>query len=116
MLFRCLAHADIADCGCHQNSFGTLQRTQHDFDRKLASILPPSIKLNARPYLLRQRIFSRSKTIRYQPFREALWDDIPYFLSYELIAAIPELFLRLDIQQNDLSATVDNHHRVRGCL
>ncbi len=42
MLLRCFAHADVADrCG-HQRSFGAFQRAQHDLDRKLAAVLPPS--------------------------------------------------------------------------
>ena len=39
-----------------------------------------------------------------QPLREALGNDVLHLLAEEFIAAVAELFLRLNIQQNDLSA------------
>ena len=41
MLFRRLAHADVADRRRHQDAFGAFQRAQHDLDRKLAAVLAP---------------------------------------------------------------------------
>ena len=39
-----------------------------------------------------------------QPFREAFRDDVLHFLPDQFVAAVAELFLRLHIQQDDLSA------------
>jgi hypothetical protein len=73
-------------------------RTQHDLDGKLTSILPPPSELDPRSDLLCQRVRRGSKTVRDQPFREPLRNDVLHLLPYEFIAAVPELFLRLNIQ------------------
>ena len=39
--FCVFAHTDIADCGGHQNTPGTIERAQHDLDGKLAAVLSP---------------------------------------------------------------------------
>ncbi len=41
VLFRSLAHADVADRRRDQNSFGAFERAQHDLDGKVAAIFPP---------------------------------------------------------------------------
>src|SRR6202051_1498864 len=108
MLFRTLAHADIPN-GCrHQDSFVAFQRTQHDLDWELTSILPPPNKLNPSTNLLRQRVSGSSCTIGDQPFPEAFRNDVLHLLPYQLIAAVSELFLRLYIQKLDLSILIHN--------
>jgi hypothetical protein len=51
-----------------------------------------------------------------QPFREALGNDVLHLLPDQFIAAVSELFLRLNIQQDDLPALVHHHHRIRSRL
>src|SRR6202521_2297046 len=116
MLFRILAHADVADRCRHQDSFRAFQRAQHDLDRELNSILPPSVELNPRTDLLRQRLSRGSGAIRDQPFRETFRNDVLHLLPYEFIAVVSELFLRLHIQQDDLPDLVHHHHRIRSRL
>src|ERR1700688_5235073 len=99
MRFGRFSHADVADRRRHQNSLGAFQRAQHDLDRKFASILPPPGELDPRTDLLRQRFSRGSKTVRDQPFREALRNDVLNLLPYELVAVVSELLLRLKIQQ-----------------
>src|ERR1700731_691885 len=113
MRFVFFAPGDVTDRRRHQDSFGAFQRAQHDLDWKIASILPPTGELNPRTDLLRQRVFRGSKSVGDQPFREALRNDVLHLLPYELIAAVSELFLRLNIQQDDLPGLVHHHHRVR---
>src|ERR1700730_2286333 len=113
MLFRSLAHADVADRCRHQGSLVALQRTQHDLNRNLAAVLPPPEELNPRTDLLRQRVGRGAMSIRDQSFRESLGNDVLHLLTHEFIAAVSELLLRLDIQQNDLSALIHHHHRIR---
>src|SRR5450432_734118 len=113
MLFRILAHADVADRRGHQGSFRALERAQHQFDRKLASIFPPPNELDPGSNLMRQRISRRSKTVRDQPFCKSLRNDVRDLLREEFIAAVSELFLRLKIEKNDFSILVHHHHRVR---
>ena len=113
MLFRSLAHADVADRRRHQDSFGAFQRAQHDLDGKLAAILAPPGELDPGADLLRQRVCRGSRTVGDQPFREALRNDVLHLLPDEFIAAVSELLLRLNIQQNDLPALVHHHHRIR---
>ncbi len=55
MLFRGLAHADVADGGRDQDAFGAFERAQHDLDGKLAAVLAPPEQLDAGADLLRQR-------------------------------------------------------------
>ena len=116
MLLRVLARGDVADGRRHQDSLGALQRAQHDLDGKLASILPPSVELNPCADLLRQRFGSSPGSVGDQPLRKALRDDALYLLAQELIAAVPELFLRLGVQQDDLPALVYHHHSIRSRL
>src|SRR5664280_1605745 len=111
-----LPAADIADRCRHQDSFCAFQRAQHDLDRKLTSVLPPRGELYPHTDLLRQRVSRGSRTVSDQPLREALWNDVLHLLTYELIAAVSQLFLRLNIQQDDLPTLVDHHHRIRGRL
>src|ERR1700674_673123 len=99
MLFRILAHADVANRCRDQDSFGAFQRAQHDLDREITPILPPPIELNPRTDLLRQRLSRSSGTVSDQPFREALRNDVLHLLPYEFIAAVSKLLLRLNIQQ-----------------
>ena len=116
MLFRGLAHADVADRRRHQDSLRALQRAQHDLDRKLAAVLAPSGELDPAADLLRQRVFRGSKIVRDQPLRETLRDDVRHLLPDELIAVVAELLLGLKIQQHDLAALVHHHHRIRSRL
>src|SRR5664280_2969431 len=90
--FHILAHADVADGRSHQDSFGAFQRAQHDLDRKLAAILAPRDELNAGSDLLRQRLCRGSLSVRYQPLREALWNDVGDLLPKQLVATVSELF------------------------
>ena len=115
-LFRGLAHADVADRRRHQRSFRALQRAQHDLDRKLAAVLAPSGELDPAADLLRQCAFRGSKIVRNQPLRETLRNDVRHLLPDELVAVVAELLLGLEIQQDDLSALVHHHHRIRSCL
>ena len=114
MLFRGLAHADVADRRRHQDPFGAIQRAQHDLDGKLAAVFPPPDEFNSRADLLRQRVFRGAQSVSDQPLREAFGNDVLDLLSKEFVTAIAELLLRLDIQQNDLAALVHHHHRIRG--
>src|SRR5436189_160614 len=50
--------------------------------------------------LLCQRAFLESKIVRHQPFREALRDDVRHLLPEQLVAAVAELLLGLQIQQD----------------
>ena len=113
MRFRGLAHADVADRRRHQDSFGAFQRAQHDLDRKLAAVLAQPDELDPGPDLLRQRVLRGAQIVRDQPFRKAHRNDVRDLLAQELVAAVAELFLRLNIQKDDLAALVDHHHRVR---
>ena len=70
-------------------------------------------KLDPRANLLRQRVRGASRSVRDQPFREAFRNDVLHLLPDEFIAAVSELFLRLNIQQNDLPALVHHHHGIR---
>src|ERR1700728_184764 len=110
--FRSLAHADVADCGRHQGAFNAYQRAEHDLDRKLTAVLPPGDKFDPCIDPLRQRVFRGAEIVRDQPFREAHRNDVRYLLPKKLVAAIAELLLRLNIQQDDLPSLVDHHHRV----
>src|SRR5680860_1142684 len=106
MRFGFLAQADVADRCRHQDSLGAFQRAKHDLDRKLAAILAPPDELDPRTDLLRQRVGRRAKAVGDQTFREARRNDVLHFLPDEFIAAVAELLLRLEIQQDDLPALV----------
>src|SRR5580658_5744241 len=97
MLFRALANADVADRGSHQDSLGTFERTQHDLDWEISSILAPPDEFKPCPDLLSECIRCGSKVVRDQPFREALWNDVLHLLTDKFITKVSELFLRLQI-------------------
>ena len=113
MLLGFLAHADVADCRRHQDPLSAFERAQHDFDGKLAAILPPCNEFDPGADLLRQRFCGATGTVGDQAFREALGNDVCHLLPYQLIAAVSELFPRLDIQQDNIPAGVHHHHRIR---
>ena len=113
MVFRRLAYADVADRRRHQDTFGAFQRAQHELDRKLAAVLAPRRELDPGPDLLRQRFGRGAGSVGDQPFGEALRNDVRHLLTEEFIAAVAELLLRLNIEEDDLPALVHHHHRVR---
>src|ERR1035437_2991306 len=104
MLFCILAHADIADCRCHEDSLGTFQRAQHDFDWEPGSIFAQPGELNPRADLLRQRFSRGPGCVGDEPLREALRNEGLNLMAYKFIAMVSELFLCLSIQQDDLPA------------
>src|ERR1700730_10508760 len=112
MPFRALAHADVADRGRHQSSFAAFQWAQHDLDRKFGATLAPPGEFNPGADPLRQCVLGGPKTIGDQPLREALWNDVGYFLPKKFVAAVSELLLCLQVQQDDLPTLVDHHHGV----
>ena len=112
MSFRRLAHADVADRRCHQDSFGAFKRAQHDLDGKLAAILASPDEFDPGANLLRQRLRRASRPVRDDPFREALGNDVLHLLSDQFIAAVAKLLFRPDIQQNDVSCHVYYHHGI----
>ena len=116
MGFGRLAHADVADRRRHQNALGAFQRTQHELDRKLATILASPNEFDPGANLLRQRLGRGSSPIGEQPFRESFRNDGRDLLTEEVIAAISKLLFRLKIQQDDFAILVHDHHRVRGRL
>ena len=63
--------------------------------------------------LLRQRVLRGAQAVGDQPLGEALGNDVRDLLPEQLVAAVAELLLRLDVEQDDLAALVHHHHRVR---
>jgi hypothetical protein len=72
-----------------------------------------SDKFNPGADLLCQRVLGGPQTIRDQPFRKTVWNDVRHLLTQEFVAAISELLFRLEVQQDDLPALIHHHHRVR---
>ena len=107
-----LARGDVANRRGHQDSFRARQRTQHELDWKLASILASPVQFDPHADLLPQRVLGGPKAVSDQPFGKALRDDILHLLAQKFVAAVAELFLRLKIEKNDLAALVHHHHRV----
>ena len=65
------------------------------------------------PDLLGQGVLGRAQVVGDQPLGEALRDDVRDLLAEELVAAVAELLLGLDVEQDDLAGLVDDDHRVR---
>src|ERR1700722_867333 len=116
MPFRVLAHADVADGGGHQDALGAFERAQHDLDGEIAAILPPCNEFNPRTDLLRQGVRRGSRAVGDEAFRETLWNDVLYRLADEFIAVVSELLLRLEVQQDDFTGGVYNHHGIGSCF
>ena len=64
--------------------------------------------------LLGQRFGGGAGAVGDQPFGETLGNDVLHFLPHQFVAAVAKLFLRLHIQQDDLSALIHHHHGVGG--
>ena len=79
----------------------------------VAAVLAPAGELDPGADLLRQRVLRGAKAVGDQPLREALRDDVRHLLADELVAAVAELLLGLDVEQDDLAALVHHHHRIR---
>src|ERR1700722_8777034 len=92
-----VAQADVADGRRYQYSIRAAQRAQHDFDGKLAAVLAARRQLDAGADLLREGPFGGSQAVRDQALCEAIRNDAADLLSQQLVAAIAELFLRLQI-------------------
>ena len=89
-----------------------LNRAQHDLDGELTFVLAPPRELDSRTHLLRQRLRRGSQAIGDQPFREAFGNNVLHLLPDEFVALVSKLFLRVSIQQDDLSALVHHDHGV----
>ena len=113
MFFGFFAHADVANRGCNQDAFGAFQWAEHDLDREFAAILAQSSELDAGANLLRQGVFHGAFFVGNQPFRKALGNDVFHALPYKFVAPVPELFLGLHVQQDNVSLLIHHHHRVR---
>ena len=109
LLFGLLA----ADCRRDEGTLGTLERAQHDLDRKHAAVLAPSDELDPGADLLRQGIGRRAQVVGDQPFGETFGNDVRDLLAYEFVALVTELLFRLEVQQDDAACRVHHHHRVR---
>ena len=117
MALSSFANTDVANRRRHQNAFRAFERTQHELDGKLASILASSGEFNSRTAdLLRSRIFRRSKIISDQPFREPHRNDVHYLAPCQLIPTVSELFLSLQIQEHDYSILIDHQHGIGSCF
>jgi hypothetical protein len=82
-------------------------------DRKFAAILAQRGEFDAGADLLRQRIFGGPESVGHQAFRETFRNDVFHHLSQKFVAAIPELFFGLHVQQHDLSGLIHHDHGVR---
>ena len=79
----------------------------------VAAVLARARQLDAGADLLRQRLGRGARAVGDQPLGEALRDDVRDLLPEELVAAIAELLLRLNVDQDDLARLVDHHHGIR---
>ncbi len=59
-----------------------------------------------------QGVLGRAQVVGNQSLGEALGDQIGHGLTEQLIAAIAELLLGLDVEQDDDAILVDDDHRV----
>ena len=80
------------------------ERAQHDLDGELAAVLAPPDQLDAGADLLGQRIRGGPSAVGDQPLGEALGDDVRDLLADQFVAAVAELLLGLDVEQDDLAA------------
>ena len=111
-----LAHADVADGRGDEDALGALERAQHDLDRELGPVLAARDELDAGADLLGEGVGRGARVVGDQPLGEALRDDVADLLPDELVAAVAELLLGLQVEQDDLAGLVDDDHRVGGRL
>ena len=113
LLLGRLAHADVADGRGDEDALGALERAEHDLDRELGAVLAQGDELDPGADLLGQGVGRRAQVVGDEPLGEALRDDVRDRLADELVAAVAELLLGLDVEQDDLAALVHHDHRVR---
>jgi hypothetical protein len=113
LVLCCLALADVADRGRDEDPFGAVERAQHDLDRELGAVLASGGELDPGPDLLGEGVGRRAEVVRDEPLGEALRDDVRHLLPDELVAQVAELFLGLEVEQDDLAGLVDHDHCVR---
>ena len=89
-----------------------LERAQHDLDREVGAVLAQGDQLDAGPDLLGEGVLGRAEVVGDEPLGEALGNDVRDLLPDELVAAVAELLLGLEVEQDDLAGLVDDDHRV----
>ena len=112
VLFGGLANADVADRGRHQDARRAVARAEHDLDGEFAAVLAAARQFDAGADLLGQRIGLAARGVGDQPLGEARRDDVRDLLAQQLVAAIAELLLGLDVQKNNLACLVDDNHGI----
>src|ERR1700722_2239392 len=112
VLLGILADGDVANCSGNQDAFGAFHWAQHDLDGEITPVFASSHELNSGADLLGQSFGCGSRAIRDQAFGETLRNNVLNFLPNQLIAAVSELFLSLDVEENYLPVLVHNHHGI----
>ena len=109
-----LPRADVADGRGDEDALGALERAEHDLDRELAAVPAQGDELDPGADLLGQGVGRRAQVVGDDPLGEALRDDVRDRLADELVTAVAELLLGLDVEQDDLAMPVHHHHRIGG--
>ena len=96
----------------HKGALPAFQGAQHQLDRELAAILTPADQFDPGADLLGQGVFVGSQIVGDEALGEALGNDGGDLLAQQLVAGISELPLGLEVQEDDVTPLVDDHHAV----
>ena len=115
-LLQRLALGDVANGAQDQHALAGLQRAQADLNRKLLPILALPAQYHARPHRPHPRLDEEPPPMPQMGLAEPFRHKKLHRLSKQLLAPIAEQIFRLGVDQHDLPAAVDNHHRIRSRL
>ena len=110
--FGVLAGGDVVHRHRQQGALGGLQAAQHDLHGESASILAASMDLDPPRDVPRVASSRDSEVVRDHQFHGFLRQQAPRGPPHQLIAAVSELSLRLQVHEDDLPGQGHQHHRI----
>src|SRR6516225_5618864 len=113
MLVSVLALGDIADRAGNQRALLGLQWTEADLHRKLGSVFPPAVQLQARTHRPHPRLSKELRAVLRVPGTKSFRDQNLNLPPKELRPLVAKELLHLSIDQHDLSLPVHHDHGIR---
>src|SRR5262249_52053762 len=112
MLVSVLALGDIADRAGNQRALLGLQWTEADLHRKLGSVFPPAVELQALTHRPHPGLSEELRAVFRVPGTKSFRDQNLNLPPKELLPLVAKQLLHLGIDQHDLSLPVHHDHGI----
>ena len=108
-----LARGDVSNRTAHQNPLRRLQRTETDFDRKLAAVLSPAKQFEPDSHGPHSRVGEKITAMTHMRLMVAFGHQQLQRLAQQLFPPITKQPLGLRVYQDDASVLADNDRGIR---